>query len=38
MQNLNQTLITEGFDKEQNELANKYHQDWENLCKQEEVF
>eukprot|EP00253_Pinus_taeda_P010040 PITA_10040 len=38
MQKLNQTLITKGFDKEKNELETKYHQDWENLCKQEEIF
>jgi len=38
MYKLNQALITKGFDKEQNELATKYHQDWENLCKQEEIF
>eukprot|EP00253_Pinus_taeda_P015759 PITA_15759 len=38
MHRLNQTLITEGFDKERNELEIKYHQDWDNLCKQEEFF
>eukprot|EP00253_Pinus_taeda_P036567 PITA_36567 len=38
MQKLNQTLIMEGFDKEKNDLAAKYHQNWENLCKQAEIF
>eukprot|EP00253_Pinus_taeda_P018984 PITA_18984 len=38
LQRLNQTLITEGFDKEQNDLATKYHQDWDNLGKQEEIL
>lgn len=35
---LNQTLIKEGFDKDKNEQAEKYHLEWEKLCKQEEVF
>jgi len=35
---LNQTLITDGFDKDRNDQVTKHHQDWEILCKQEEVF
>jgi len=38
MRDRNQTLITEGFDKDRNDLVIKHHQDWENLCKQEETF
>eukprot|EP00253_Pinus_taeda_P008591 PITA_08591 len=38
IQELNQTLIMEGFDKDRSDQANKYHQEWENLCKQEEIF
>lgn len=38
MQELNQALITDGFDKVRSDQATKYHQDWENLCKQEEIF
>lgn len=38
MQEINQTLITYGFDGERNDKANKHHQDWDNLCKQEEIF
>eukprot|EP00253_Pinus_taeda_P009399 PITA_09399 len=35
---LNQALIKEGFDKSKNNQVEKYHQEWENLCKQEEIF
>eukprot|EP00253_Pinus_taeda_P028113 PITA_28113 len=35
---LNQTLIIDGFDKDRNDQVTKHHQDWENLCKQEEIF
>jgi len=28
----------EGFDKERSDQATKYNQEWENLCKQEEMF
>eukprot|EP00253_Pinus_taeda_P030079 PITA_30079 len=35
---LNQTLIKEGFDKNKNEQVEKYHLEWEKLCKQEEIF
>eukprot|EP00253_Pinus_taeda_P007518 PITA_07518 len=35
---LNQTLIKEGFDKNRNEQVEKYHLEWEKLCKQEEIF
>lgn len=38
MQELNQTLIMEGFDKDRSDKETKYHQEWENLCKQEEIF
>eukprot|EP00253_Pinus_taeda_P012543 PITA_12543 len=35
---LNQALIKNGFDKDINDQAEKYHQEWERLCKQEEIF
>eukprot|EP00253_Pinus_taeda_P028919 PITA_28919 len=35
---LNQALIREGFDKNKNDQVEKYHQEWEKLCKQEEIF
>eukprot|EP00253_Pinus_taeda_P007550 PITA_07550 len=35
---LNQALIKDGFDKDKNDQADKYHQEWEMLCKQEEFF
>ena len=38
MQELNQALITDGFDRDKSDQVTKYHQDWENLCKQEEIF
>jgi len=38
LQEVNQTLIMEGFDKDRSDQATKYHQKWENLCKQEEIF
>eukprot|EP00253_Pinus_taeda_P030821 PITA_30821 len=38
MQVLNQALIMEGFDKAIGDQVDKHHQDWENLCKQEEIF
>jgi len=38
MQKLNQTLITEGFDKVRDDQVTKIHQDWEKLCKQEEIY
>lgn len=38
MQELNQALITNGFDKDRSDQVTKYHQYWENLCKQEEIF
>lgn len=31
-------MITEGFDKSKSEQAEKLNLDWENLCKQEEIF
>eukprot|EP00253_Pinus_taeda_P019282 PITA_19282 len=37
-QELNQALIMDGFDRARNDQATKLHQDWENLCKQEEIF
>ena len=38
MQELNQAMIKEGFDKEKNDQVEKHQQEWENLCKQEEIF
>eukprot|EP00253_Pinus_taeda_P002831 PITA_02831 len=38
MQTLNQTLITDGFDRVKDEQVTKLHKDWENLCKQEEIY
>lgn len=38
MQELNQTLIMEGFGKDRSDQATKYHQECENLYKQEEIF
>eukprot|EP00253_Pinus_taeda_P005056 PITA_05056 len=38
LQVLNQTLIKDGFDKVSNDKATKFQQDWENLCKEEEIF
>eukprot|EP00253_Pinus_taeda_P004744 PITA_04744 len=38
IQDLNQTLITEGIDGERNEQANKHQQEWEDLHKQDETF
>jgi len=38
MQELNQALITDGFDEIRNDQVTKYHQEWEELCKQEEIF
>jgi len=35
---LNQALIKNGFDKDKNDQVEKYHQEWERLCKQEEIF
>eukprot|EP00253_Pinus_taeda_P019280 PITA_19280 len=35
---LNQALIKEGFDKGISHQADKHFQEWENLCKQEEIF
>eukprot|EP00253_Pinus_taeda_P016193 PITA_16193 len=35
---LNQSFIKDGFDKDNNDLVEKYHQEWEMLCKQEEFF
>eukprot|EP00253_Pinus_taeda_P033531 PITA_33531 len=35
---LNQALINNGFDKDKNDQAKQYLQEWEMLCKQEEFF
>eukprot|EP00253_Pinus_taeda_P009017 PITA_09017 len=35
---LNQDFIKNGFNKDKNDQAKKYHQEWETLCKQEEIF
>eukprot|EP00253_Pinus_taeda_P017161 PITA_17161 len=38
IQELNQELIQDGFNKDKNEQFDKLHHEWENLCKQEEIF
>ena len=38
MQKINQAMITKGFDRDKNNLVEKHHQEWKNLCKQEEIF
>jgi len=38
MQELNQGLIIDGFDEIRNDQVTKYHHEWEELCKQEEIF
>lgn len=38
MKALNQVLIIDGFDKDKSDQVSKCHQDWENLCKQEEIY
>jgi len=38
LQELNQAMTTDGFDKNKSEQAKKLNLDWENLCKQEEIF
>eukprot|EP00253_Pinus_taeda_P023924 PITA_23924 len=38
LRKLNQAMITDGFDKNKSEQAEKLNLDWENLCKQEEIF
>jgi len=38
IQTLNQTLITDGFDRVKDEQVTKLHQDSKNLCKQEEIY
>jgi len=38
MEVLNQALIMKGFDKAINDQVDKQHQEWENLCRQEEIF
>ena len=38
IQELNQALITDGFDKVKSEQADKKYQEWEKLSKQEEIF
>ncbi len=38
LQELNQAMIIDGFDRVKSEQADKYNQEWENLCKQEETF
>ena len=38
IQELNQALIMEGFNKDKSDEVDKHHQEWENLCKQEEIF
>eukprot|EP00253_Pinus_taeda_P013100 PITA_13100 len=38
LKELNQALITNGFYKVKSEQADKHHQEWEKLCKEEEIF
>lgn len=38
IQIINQKLIQEGFNYDINEQSEKLHHEWENLCKQEEIF
>eukprot|EP00253_Pinus_taeda_P024397 PITA_24397 len=38
LQELNQALIIDGFDKVKSEQVDKHNQEWEILCKQEEIF
>lgn len=38
LQILNQALTKDGFDKDSNEKSTKLQHDWENLCKQEDMF
>lgn len=38
LQELHQAMIIDGFDKTKSEQAEKLNLDWENLCKQEEIF
>jgi len=38
MKVLNQALIKDGFDRVKSNQVDKYHQEWDNLCKQEEIF
>eukprot|EP00253_Pinus_taeda_P025657 PITA_25657 len=35
---LKQAFITDGFDNVRNDQATKRQQDWENFCKEEEIF
>lgn len=38
LQEINQTLITEGLTKETKEQVDYAQQEWEGLCKQEEIL
>eukprot|EP00253_Pinus_taeda_P024711 PITA_24711 len=38
MKVLNQALIKNGVDRVKSNQVDKYHQEWDNLCKQEEIF
>lgn len=38
IQELNQALIKDGFDKIKSDHVEKHLHEWENLCKQEEIF
>jgi len=38
LQEINQILITDGFNEERKEQADYHQQEWEGLCKQEEIF
>jgi len=38
MHQLNQKIITDGFEIERNDQVTKHHQEWENLYQHEEIF
>eukprot|EP00253_Pinus_taeda_P020517 PITA_20517 len=38
LHDINQILITNGFNEGSKEQANKHQQEWKELCKQEEIF
>jgi len=38
MQELNQKIISDGFDIEKNDQVTKHHQEWEILCQQEKII
>lgn len=38
LQDINLELITKGFNEEGKKQVDSLHQEWEGLCKQEEIF